>query len=151
MPFVVGAGQIPKIIGVELCVAALRTNPGVYLPLGLSLDPDRPVLGWFGLNDHDAHTVSTAVEDNLRQLVSAKTGDDCSLALLLDRDPSRRFSVQLPHPQSKETESETAIKSPRKLMTADTAHQLISRFLGEDDLDPWGDQDARAGGEIAHE
>jgi hypothetical protein len=32
----------------------------VYLALGLSLDPDRSVLGWFGLNDHDAQGVMSA-------------------------------------------------------------------------------------------
>jgi hypothetical protein len=53
----IGVGEILEIVGVEFGVAAPCTDPGSYVALGLSLDPNRAVLGRFGLNHYNAQGV----------------------------------------------------------------------------------------------
>jgi putative DNA methylase len=72
------------------------------------------MLAW--LNDHDSDTVSQALEANGKELFTRKTGDDCSIALLLDRDPQNRFEIILEHPQPDKLMSNHSIKAPKKLI-----------------------------------
>jgi Protein phosphatase 2C len=53
------------------------------------------MISW--LNDHDSETVSQALEINGKELFTQRTGDDCSIALLLDRDPQKKFEVVINH------------------------------------------------------
>lgn len=61
------------------------------------------------LMDHDSATVSQALKTNGEELLTKKTGDDCSIAILLDRDTEHPFRVELPHPQEFGKEAEAAI------------------------------------------
>jgi putative DNA methylase len=87
----------------------------LYLKAKKTLAPAvAEVIVW--LNDHDEETVSQALESNGKELFTQKTGDDCSIALLLDRDPENRFSVTLEHPQPAKYMTSHPVKSPRKLI-----------------------------------
>ena len=108
------SGHLP--LGSGFVLMSDGTGASLYLKARQALAPGVPeMLSW--LNDHDSATVSEALIQNLRDLLCAKTTDDCSLALLLDRDPTRRFTVEFAHPQPPKSMPQThPIKSPRKLI-----------------------------------
>jgi hypothetical protein len=90
------AGELP--LGSGFVAMSDGSGTSLYLKARQSLAPAvAEMLAW--LNENDSQTVSTAIEQNVRELLCSKTGDDCSLGLLLDRDPSRPFAVELSHPQ----------------------------------------------------
>lgn len=90
------AGELP--LGSGFVAMSDGSGTSLYLKARQALAPAvAEMLAW--LNENDSQTVSTAIEQNIRELLCIKTGDDCSLGLLLDRDPSRPFTVELSHPQ----------------------------------------------------
>lgn len=89
-------GELP--LGSGFVSMSDGSGASLYLKSRQALAPAvAEMLGW--LNENDPDTVSAAIDQNLREVMCAKTGDDCSLGLLLDRNPSRPFLVELPHPQ----------------------------------------------------
>ena len=101
-------GELP--LGSGFIVMSDGSGASLYLKARQSLAPAvSEMLSW--LNDHDSETVSEAIEHNLREFLCAKTGDDCSLGLLLDRDPLRPFTVELAHPQPENLETQMAQQS----------------------------------------
>ena len=104
-------GELPR--GSGFVAMSDGSGASLYLKARPALAPAiAEMLAW--LNGHDSQTVSMAIEQNLRELLCAKTGDDCSLGLLLDRDPSRPFAVELLHPQPEESQPLAKEKSSRK-------------------------------------
>jgi hypothetical protein len=105
------AGEMPR--GSGFVAMSDGSGASLYLKSRQALAPAiAEMLAW--LNEHDAETVSAAIEQNVRELLCAKTGDDCSLGFLLDRDPSRPFAVELLHPQPEKLQPVTEAKSQCK-------------------------------------
>ena len=105
------AGQLPR--GSGFVAMSDGSGASLYLKARQALAPAiAEMLSW--LNGHESQTVSMAIEQNLRELLCAKTGDDCSLGLLLDREPSRPFTVELLHPQPEKLQPRAKTKSSRK-------------------------------------
>lgn len=99
------AGELP--LGSGFVAMSDGSGTSLYLKARQALAPAvAEMLAW--LNENDSQTVSTAIEQNMRELLCSKTGDDCSLGLLLDRDPSRPFAVELSHPQPENLQLQTA-------------------------------------------
>jgi len=84
------------------------------------------------LNDNDSAIVSEALEANSVQFFSKKTDDDCSIALLLDRNPQSPFSVSLDHPQPEIFPVSIPIKSPRKLIEVALPLDAINEACGRE-------------------
>lgn len=110
----VAAGELPR--GSGFVAMSDGSGTSLYLKSRQALAPAiAEMLAW--LNEYDSETVSIAIAQNLRELLCAKTGDDCSLGLLLDRDLSRPFTVELLHPQSEKLQPAANAKSSRKRKT----------------------------------
>ncbi len=107
----VRAGELPH--GSGFVAMSDGSGTSLYLKSRQALAPAvAEMLGW--LNENDPDTVSAAIDHNLREFMCAKTGDDCSLGLMLDRDRSRPFTVELPHPQVRDEEVKDDKKLKRK-------------------------------------
>ncbi len=92
----VDAGRLP--LGSGFAIMSDGAGASLYLKASRSLAPAIPeMIGW--LNDHDEAAVSPALHDALGQQLCAKTGDDCSIAIILDRDPACRFVVDWEPPK----------------------------------------------------
>ena len=95
-------GTVPRGSGVILMSDG--SGSSLYLKRKAALAPAcAEMIAW--LNDHDSSAVSEALTLNLKDILSLKTGDDCSLALLLDRYPEVPFALVLDHPQSERTDN----------------------------------------------
>lgn len=106
-------GSVPR--GSGFILMSDGSGSSLYLKRKAALAPAcAEMLAW--LNENDSAVVSEALTLNLTDSLSAKTGDDCSLALLLDRYPEAPFARVLDHPQFPKSMSAHPIKSPRKLI-----------------------------------